>query len=196
MAVTVVLYSIADEFSEPEYQSPLKEKSDDTFATFRVLLEGEGLVDYPFDFWIQGDKRRMLPRFEKFNTVGEEVIVIPRIDGQLDSRKRRRAGEMGRSIVSDSEVFPAPLALENEATFNDDEDLTQPADSARVGDDDHHAAPNHLRSQLITPEIMKRYQHHVEKLKKELAAVALDDNIWYLKSWDQNGVGIVKNSLW
>jgi hypothetical protein len=34
MAFKVKLYSIADDLSEPEYQSPLSAMKDDTFATF------------------------------------------------------------------------------------------------------------------------------------------------------------------
>jgi hypothetical protein len=33
-------------------------------------------VDFAFNFWIAGDKKCMLPWFEKFNIVGEEVIII------------------------------------------------------------------------------------------------------------------------
>ncbi len=30
------------------------------------------------------------------------------------------------------------------------------------------------------------------KLKKKLIGISLDDHLWSLKSWDQNGIGIVK----
>jgi hypothetical protein len=45
-------------------------------------------VDFAFNFQIAGDKKRMLSRFERFNIVGKEVIIIPRIDA--DSSKKQR----------------------------------------------------------------------------------------------------------
>jgi hypothetical protein len=50
MAFKVILYSIADKRSDLEYQSPLSAMKDDTFANFRAFMEGEGLIDFPFDF--------------------------------------------------------------------------------------------------------------------------------------------------
>jgi hypothetical protein len=46
MVFKVTLYLNADEFSHPEYQSQLSATKDDTYATFRGFLEGEGLVDF------------------------------------------------------------------------------------------------------------------------------------------------------
>lgn len=76
MALKVKLYTIDDEESAPEFQSPLPATKEDTYATFRLFLESEGLVDFPFDFWLPDDKIRCLPKFEKFNAVGGEVFVI------------------------------------------------------------------------------------------------------------------------
>ena len=76
MAFKVIFYSITDEYSNPEYQSSLLAMKDDTFAIFRVFLEGESLVDFPFDFWIPSNKKRMLPWFERFNVVlGKSLCV-------------------------------------------------------------------------------------------------------------------------
>jgi hypothetical protein len=97
-----MLYSIADKRSDLEYQSPLSATKDDTFANFRAFLEGEGLVEFPFDSWISSDKKRMLPRFERFNVVGEEVIVICKIEVESDCTKRRKVGN-DRTVLSDSE---------------------------------------------------------------------------------------------
>jgi hypothetical protein len=50
MEFTVKLYSLADESALLEYVSPLTATVNDTLASFRLFLEGEGLIDYPFDF--------------------------------------------------------------------------------------------------------------------------------------------------
>jgi hypothetical protein len=41
---------------------------------------------------------------------------------------------------------------------------------------------------------MRKYLVAVEKLKKELIGISLYDHLWNLKSWEQNGINIVK--LW
>jgi hypothetical protein len=66
MALQVKLYSIPQEDGEMEYISLLPAKIDDTYASFRVFLEEEGLTEFSFDFWMIEDKKRMLQKFEKF----------------------------------------------------------------------------------------------------------------------------------
>jgi hypothetical protein len=63
-------------------------------------------VDFAFNFQIAGDKKRMLSRFERFNIVGKEVIIIPRIDA--DSSKKQRLVD-GRAVVLDSECGSGEL---------------------------------------------------------------------------------------
>jgi hypothetical protein len=50
MALKVKLFTIDNELNTPEYQSPLSATWDDTFATFRISLKNEGLVNFAFDF--------------------------------------------------------------------------------------------------------------------------------------------------
>jgi hypothetical protein len=108
MALKITLFSLVDEFSELEYQSPLSAKQGDTYATLRAILEDKDLVDFAFDFWIAGDKKRMLPRFERFNVVGEEVIVIPKGGAVVDCSKKWRVAN-GCDVVLDSEGGLADL---------------------------------------------------------------------------------------
>ena len=50
MAFKVKLYTIDNDENVHEYQSPLSTTKDNTYATFWLFLEGEGLVDFPLDF--------------------------------------------------------------------------------------------------------------------------------------------------
>jgi hypothetical protein len=192
MAFKVKLYSIADDLSEPEYQSPLSATKDDTFATFRAFLEDEGLLDFPFDFWICEDKKRMLPRFERFNAVGEEIIVICKVGVHPDVSKRRKIS-VDHGVDQNSE-FGAEDVEEIPGSNDGDGDaeLLQPGSSSRVGDEEETPPKTHLESQIVPKEIIQKYLQTEEKLRRELATVSLDDNIWYLKSWDANGLGMVK----
>jgi hypothetical protein len=106
MAFKVTLYSIKDEGSMPQYQSPLSATSSDTYAKFCVFFENEDLVDFGFDFWITGDNKRMLTKFEKFNVIGDEVIVIPLINSASNLSKRRKTtNERGVVLDSDCGLF-------------------------------------------------------------------------------------------
>jgi hypothetical protein len=91
MAFKVKFYTIKNKLSTPEYQSLLFTTKNDTFVTFRVFFEDEGLVNFAFDFWIQDDKKCLLERFERFNIVGEEVFVIRRRDFNPELAKKRRS---------------------------------------------------------------------------------------------------------
>ena len=49
-----------------------------------------------------------------------------------------------------------------------------------------------LRSTLVPKEVIDKYFAAKQKLKKEMAHISLDDHLWFLKSFDHNGVGIIK----
>jgi hypothetical protein len=51
-----------------------------------------------------------------------------------------------------------------------------------------------LLSQLVAKEVIAKYQQVEEKLRRDLHESSCDGNdaVWYLKSWDANGIGIVK----
>jgi hypothetical protein len=90
MALQVKLYSVLQEDGEPEYINPLPTKIDDTYTFFRVFLEEEGLIEFSFDFWMIEDKKRMLQKFEKWNSIAAQVHVIPKVGlGDLAAKRRR-----------------------------------------------------------------------------------------------------------
>jgi hypothetical protein len=130
------------------------------------------------------------PRFERFNVVEEEVIVIPKVGTVVDCSKKRRVVD-GCDVVLDSEGGLAYLQENLGVSNTETLDSTQPALSSRVGGIVDNPPKNHFLSQLVSKEIMHRYEQAEEKLRRELAAVLLDDNIWYLRSWNANGVDIV-----
>jgi NADPH-dependent glutamate synthase beta subunit-like oxidoreductase len=133
MAFKVRLYTIQNEVSALEYQSPLSATKDDTFATFRVFLENEGLVDFAFNFWIPDDKKRMLQRFERFNTNAEKVFVIHRGDLGVDSAKQRKVTDK-RAVVLDSKC--ALTEWLDTAVEKDDIEVLEPGSSSRAFEED------------------------------------------------------------
>jgi hypothetical protein len=53
MAFKVMLYLVEDEYSFPEYQSPLLATKDDMFDIFKIFMQKEELVNFLFDFCMQ-----------------------------------------------------------------------------------------------------------------------------------------------
>jgi hypothetical protein len=49
-----------------------------------------------------------------------------------------------------------------------------------------------LKSLLLKEELWKKYENHEKKLRKELIGSTLDDQVWFLKSWDLAGEAVVK----
>ena len=84
-------------------------------------------------------------------------------------------------MVLDSDCGASTLNNDH-ISINDDSDTLQPASKSRVESVSEAPSETHLLSELVSREVMQRYELAEEKMKRELAAVSLDDNIWYLRS--------------
>lgn len=82
------------------------------------------------------------------------------------SKKQRLAD--GRAMVLD------------QISNNEDLDPTLPALESRVCGEANAPPKTHQTSLLVPKEIMQQYELGEEKMQRELATVALDNNIWYL----------------
>jgi hypothetical protein len=78
------------------------------------------------------------------------------------------------------------------AVDNDEIDALQPGSSSRIFGDEEVVPVSPLQSKKLPKEILLKYQHHEEKLRREVVAISLNDNLWHLKSWNANGMAIVK----
>ena len=65
-------------------------------------------------------------------------------------------------------------------------------DSSRISGDGDCTEANDLKSTLFLKEVLNKYMKATSKLKKELALIDLEDHKWKLKSWDLNGILVVK----
>jgi hypothetical protein len=66
-----------------------------------------------------------------------------------------------------------------------------PSESSRVNDPEVEEL-HHLKSTLISADVLTKYSDFVTKLKSVLAALDLEDHAWHLESYDFNGVGVVQ----
>jgi hypothetical protein len=128
---------------------------------------------------------------ENVDIVGDSVHVIRVREGDdLDPAKRRCVEAIGMS--GEGLGFPPS---ENMVEFPDDDPLEsgEPLASPRVSGDDSESYSQHdLKSTLLSNEVQEKYVRNVAKLKKELADLNLDDNLWHLQSYDENRVAMVK----
>ena len=49
-----------------------------------------------------------------------------------------------------------------------------------------------LKSTLVLKDVIKWYMRAADKLRSDLKQISLDDHAWTLKSWNHEGVGVVK----
>ena len=192
----IKLFSIGDESARPELLSPFFCQVGDTYAELRLRLEKGGCVEWPFQFWDFDDQCRIRKTFEAMNPVSERVYVIPEppVSGSRDLGATcfPHVGETG------SNDFVAPSEVEFDSVDVDDlETNVYPSlevDGVAVGFNPEviEDVANLLESKLIPDDIMANYKRGAEKLRRDLADLDFADHLWQLKSYDLNGVAVVK----
>ena len=187
MSFKVKLFSLEHEWSSPEKIGPIIAKEGESYANLRIRLEDADVVDWPFLFWDVEDKVKINMKLEKLNTILPEMYVIPMESEDVDVYKRRRVG--GESFVIKS--TPSEATEVQGVVFQDGvEDIpVNLAACSRVSSSESRSL---LKSLLIPKEVMELYFKGEEKLRNELKQISLEDHNWSLKSWDQDGVGVLK----
>ena len=132
-------------------------------------------------------------QLERLEKIQSTIYVIPVLEETDSSCKRRQVGI--NSFVQ-GEVVPVSVDIEA-GDVNSIEEEVQGLDGiGSLMHSDPTAAPQELgsalNSTLITTEAMERYLQWEAKLRKDLLVVSMEDHAWHLKSWDHNGVGILK----
>lgn len=192
MAVQVKLWILEGEFSIPTYYSKVKVVQDETFDSLRARLEGKGALEWDFDFWDMEESCRIRRKMEGLNDVGSDVYLVRAEAPRVDSSKRRRL-EDGSFVVDPVEVQPENdrVVLLGDDGSLQDVDLVG-SSHVSGGAEAEDSVESHLKSTLIPKDVMDRYMEVAEKVKSDLKCASQEDNGWYVKSWDHNGVGVVK----
>jgi hypothetical protein len=132
----------------------------------------------------------LLQRFGRFNVVGEEAFVIKKTDFNSSStRKKKFTRERTDFLNIDC---PSPDDLD---TAVDSEDILSfpPTSLSKPSKEEGVVAVDPLYSKKLLEGILLKYQQSEAKLRREMVAILLDDNLWHLKSWDANDLD---KSLW
>ena len=121
-----------------------------------------------------------------------KVYVIQ--DLAVGERLVKRGCVRDAHVIFDSIDIGVPKFLDcDPIEILDEDDLQQNlVSTSRVNDT--QITPSLLSSEMISKDVLEWYIKAKNNLKKDLAQITLEDHIWMLKQWDQNGVPIVK--LW
>jgi hypothetical protein len=185
VASRVKLFSLEDESSTAEFLGPCNCEENESYKELRLRLESVGCLEWPFVFWDIEECCKIKTRLEGLNTIGKCVYVI-RVssDDGSGAAKRRRLEGFGTS-GGNGDIGNPPAECVEPANDGDLVDVSLPVDSSRVSGDGDCAEANDLKSTLLPKEVLDKYMKATSKLKKE-------DHEWKLKSWDLNGIPVVK----
>lgn len=192
---TVTLWTLEAESAAAEYFGKVAVGGALTLEAFRVTLEANDVLDWPFQFRDHEDKRLVRKKLERLNGFQKDVHVIWVADEDIHASERPQLGD-GSGDVADVAPTAVVEVLEAEVPMLDEDQEIQPVGSFRASGsvDSAEVQDNPLKSVLLPNEVMDRYLERAKKLRAELKRVALNDHEWWLKSFDLNGRGVVK--LW
>jgi hypothetical protein len=180
----VKLFCLEDDNSTAELNGRVSCQPNESYADFWGRLELVQCVEWSFDFWDVEEHSRIKSRMEGVDTIGEFVY-----EGE-DHAKRRRIEATG--TLRDGLEFGV-AEDEREDLHDDLLDFAEPPASSRVsGSDVDDYSQHDMQSLLLSKEVQEKYLRSAAKLKKELQNLNLDDTLWNLRSWDKNGVVVVK----
>ncbi len=190
MVVKLLLWSLAREDADPKFIGPLDCQDNDSYAVLRLLLEEADIVDWPFSFWDPGSKCRINLKLERFNKIASEAFIIPQEQqAEIDVGTKRKRLSSPSDLPSCDEDIEAMPHLDLEGTAGPDF-VSPELDSG--GGSSSETMENDMISTLLSTEVLEKYKRAVEKLKAEMKRMSIDDHMWCLKSWDQDGSAIVK----
>jgi hypothetical protein len=179
MELRVKVYSLAAKDAVPVLTCKGDVLDSKRYNAFRVQLEEFGVVDWSFDFW------------------DPSIYIIPSLPASDGSRKchRLEVDSVSSNVVYcdvPEDVEYVASELEGVETLPNlivnDMQPVKPAALSRINTGDEPR----LRSLLILAPFLARFVEGEKKLKKELAGLSLEDHAWYLKTWNEKGVGLVK----
>jgi hypothetical protein len=117
MSTKVSLYMLEDESCEPEFEGSMDCCEGNTCSDLHIQLEAAGVIKCPFQFWNNDEKRRIKPKMECLNPVGNKVFVVCSTTARAEIGKRTFDRAFGPSIgleVPDALGFDNPVILELE----------------------------------------------------------------------------------
>ena len=198
MASKVKLFTLEEDGDEPRSMGKINSKEDESYASLRERLEKSSAIPWHFDFWDPDEEERIGVPLEGLNTYVDHVYVVKKVSDGYVGRKRPRLAEERVDFDSITQDLEDDTNLPQTNSVPVDGGPPGPSASSRVDADSNGEAveglqpQQWLKSSLIPPEVMEKYLDFERKTRRELRNRDMDDHNWVLKSFDQNGVAIVK----
>jgi hypothetical protein len=195
MAIRIKIYALDHEDAEPRWIGPVGANDGASYSSLREMLESVGILPWKFQFWDIEDSCRMNVKLESLNSILPVVHVIP-AEGEGGAGFKRQRIE--RDDIESVGGLPSNSAeLEGTTDPVEGSATVIPASTSRVTGSSRVEAPLvvpeiWLQSTLISAEVMDKYILEEENLRRKLKGISLEDHDWKLKSFDHNGVGVVK----
>ena len=194
----VKIYFRKCEGDAPKLLSPMDAEENTSLLSLRKRLEELNVFKRlgTFQFWDVEECCRIDIDFEALNSIRDSIHLIPAdSDLEVHCSKRPRLGHVGESVdigddVGDS-VQLEPAAGEPEST---EIRLTDPIFTTMAATSEEHSCTDAeaLKSTLLPKDVLQWYLKAEEKLRGDLKLQGMDDHVWCLQSWDQDGVAVVK----
>jgi hypothetical protein len=188
MASKIKLYSLDCEDVDAEFVGRIDAAAEKTYVALRLRLHEFGVLDWSVSFWDVEGKCRIRGKLEGMTTIDPQVFVIPSTDIDNGPCKRHCGPHVSTKIDSVS-----PLS-EPSVDVPEFPDFPSPDDVHVMGNRETIDTTGELllQSTLINNDVRQAYLKAEEKLRDHLRAICLADHEWCVKSWDHNGVGVVK----
>jgi hypothetical protein len=188
MANRVKLFILEDEDSEPDLVGPLNPKNISNYREMRGFLTKTSIIVGPFNFWDLESRCRIAVTLEEFNDLLDEIYVIRVGDAENPPSKHRRVEAIGETNVA---VPEPPPVVEEVIEFVFTEEETPLAQGSRVTRNTDLFIYD-FKSLLLSKELEAKYVAAAKTLQKELDNDLYNNQVWHLKSWDSDGMAVVK----
>lgn len=149
-----------------------------------------------FQFWDVEECCRIDGDFEALNSIKDSIHLIPTdSDLEVHCSKRPRLGNVGESVGTGNDVGDN-VQLEHVARDpkSTETRFTDPIFTTKVATSEEHSCTNGegLKSTLLPRNVLQWYLNAEDKLRGNLKVQGMDNHVWSLQLWDQDGATVVK----
>lgn len=155
-------------------------------------MEEPATVDFAFDIWNKEFSCWIRLGFKRFNQVGIEVLVI-----LADGVKQQRVGDSGVGLddtpMAKFDVIVVDAAILGDLKNGSFSEVASSFFEVVICTTPSKECNPDLKSILVLKDVIKWYMRAMDKLRSDLKQISLDYHAWTLKSWNHEGMGVVKN---
>ena len=192
MKTCVMIYFRKQEGDQAKLLSPIDTEDDASLENLRTRLEQLNVFKRlgPFQFWDVGEGCKIDVEFEALNSMKDSVhfIAVKNDDGG-----RCKCSWVDEVLFGHEFVGIADELADIQAC-NTDAEQVLPLSTGGITTSEEHSVidAEPMKSILLMADALEWYRKGKKRLHQDLKQVFMDDHCWSLRSWDQDGVAVVK----